>query len=655
MESTPSLHSSKASLGGRRQGGKSEILDTALGLDEELEQVAALEAHNQALPSSQTAAIGSASGYATGNAAGAGSGHTKEKKLGMLRRPRTRDRDADAAPSTPTLASSSKNDFWAAHDASRGAATPSQELAGFSLDTNFDQIDDFVDISVRRRNPNADGLVGPLNDNSSGSSPPGSSPRGGPTRSSSTSFSTLPRPHRQSSADRIPLMQASARTTPATQVSRSPPQQQIDIATQRPTLQKLTKSQLIALRKDGGSTDWASGMPLGAIDGGEQKVEHAAPPEITADNFDDSMLIPRKDSVASGRSDHSGVSPKTSYAQLPGTRTPQKVDGSGAWQLGDDAHYAFPGPKARASAAGSALGIEAIHRRSSASASDPAHKKASNWMAPDSWAVQPDKSRAFSMEEEQDSDDDADAVAAVVTRRNSSSEISGVADRPGRQLPSQDGGNTRPSTGRGQSEGPRRLTQESALNSGSGESGAGAIQMRTTDSSQGSLPSLVRRPSDIEIIQGPDWQTPVSSWNLSSATAVSGLPATETNTSPTTPIYHRPPSGRGGGGALAVASGAASSAAIRLGFRAPTRSGKQSRPHTAGSAIGTSTLNGARGSLGGGSADDDLMSASTSMSTAGSKDTGRTAKRPGTATGVGMASASKPVSVLAHPNIDVNS
>ncbi|PWY99847.1 adenylate cyclase [Testicularia cyperi] len=144
----------------------------------------------------------------------------------------------------------------------------------------------------------------------------------------------------------------------------------------------------------------------------------------------------RKGSIVSAhslRSSHSGISPKTSYANLPSLaqERPKTLtsNGAGGWAsnggrdgLGarTDLSYQFPPPPEAQN--GSLLGL----RKSSASSGQGA---ASSWMAPDSWAVQPDKTLDYLRDDNvggEEDEDEAELEAAERTRRGSSSGVSAV-------------------------------------------------------------------------------------------------------------------------------------------------------------------------------------------------------------------------------------
>ncbi|KDN49231.1 hypothetical protein K437DRAFT_283773 [Tilletiaria anomala UBC 951] len=418
----------------------------------------------------------------------------------------------------------------------------------------------------------------------------------------------------------------------------------------------MTKSQYRALIKNG-SDDWSKGS---LVDGDEvdEPIELALTPDACRESFHDAHLSPRKDSAASGRSDHSGVSPKSPYVQLP-QLFPSLVR-AGQWTAGDAPAFSFPpgglpqgqaqgqgSSSGSASASASGLGIVkgTAPNNAKASASERLQLKASNWMAPDSWAVQPDKSRAFSMEEEQDSDDDGvvETASDPTMRRDSSSGVSSAVanDRTGRTWSSGDAG-TVSSISRLHLDAQRRPTQDSVSLHSAGDEPVAASQFRPMSGSVGTLPPMARRPSDIEIVHGPTWHAPnaASTWGVQSG---NGGVYSGADPIPSPTPHIRPASSRGGGSALAAASGAAVTAASKLGLRGSGgRSAKaQGRPGTAGSVQGVPLTDGSRpsgGSLGTSSVDDEQISPSASMTPATSKDSARTTRRPGTATGTSAAS-----------------
>ncbi len=654
VSSVPSLQSSKASLSGRGRSAGNDGMTIALGLDEEVEESALAEAHG-------SAGAGAGSGFAAG----------RERKLARIRRPRTRDKEGEL-PGTPV-----NQEGWAAFSTGhKGTITPAEEVAGFALDTNFDHIDDFVDVSVRQRNPNADGLIVPLSDGTSDTSPPPTSPRvdtdgtpGSSAHHRSTSFVLQPVPphSRQSSSQRIAASsqgfgpsasagQLSSRR-PKSAGTEAPVAEEVIDLQSKPNLKKMTKSQYSAMiRNQIAAADWS---------GGAKRLPGLKTPDLAmlgqggGGSGDDGGMASRKASVASGRSDQSGVSPKSSFANLAAAAAQQqghgKDDNSGTWQIGDDAQFRFPPSKTRSSisSSGGALGLDRAPRKSSAglsTASEQARKLNSAWLAPDSWAVQPE-SRAFSMEEEHDSDDSGEAAAAAIetrVRRTSSQGTGtgsgGAADSlQGRPWTSEEAGSSgRDNSRAGTAEG-RRATAGSVASTGTLDLTG---QARGLQGSQGSLPSA-GRASEIEIVDNA-WGSSAHLGPSAASTAAS-TPAADGPNAGAPHVSHRGMAGRGGGGALAAASGAAAAAAGKLGLRGhSSRAQKQhqqhTRPSTGGSLAGPRPTGGSLG--GGGSADEEQANSSLMF-----KDPHRAIRRAGTAPGAGSGAVSvtKPVSLTLLP------
>ncbi|KAJ9478955.1 putative Adenylate cyclase (putative), partial [Pseudozyma hubeiensis] len=338
-----------------------------------------------------------------------------------------------------------------------------------SLDMNFDQLEDFVDTNAARQR-----LQGSVAESASPSehrSPSGSeaatyrSPS--PSQASLTDrqasvASTVESPSHASESSLAPSgsLRTPSRTTAATSTSsastvlsdRRPSQINMLPRNSVPRLSLAEMQNYQSLRKL--STNLID-MPQLSVNGpgsgpssaallrrGSVAVPHAAPEassQLGVASMADAILGDhRKDSVASAhsmQSNHSGISPKTSYANLPGAiqerQKPAAALPAGAgWTAAPTkdapangrANHSYQFPPAADHPASSLLSV----RKSSAGSGQEA---SSSWMAPDSWAVQPDKMHDYLRddnvgEEEDDDDHQHQAIASDGKRRGSSSGVS---------------------------------------------------------------------------------------------------------------------------------------------------------------------------------------------------------------------------------------
>ncbi|KAN0064637.1 cysteinyl-tRNA synthetase [Thecaphora frezii] len=503
----------------------------------------------------------------------------KRKIRGVIPHHRTRDR------------TKTHDDGETARDAK---PVPPEEVE-LSLDTNFDQIDDIVDTSRSRQ-------VGPMDEPmpsmpSSPRHPAGSSSsmisiEGYPARDSSTSYASTAEQRQpsfastwggSSSQSSEPAMRTSTRSGRLPYVPSSPSSstsfgldgRQPQGTPHRPGLRRISlveAQQHQQLRRvsstlrDVHEQSSPDGAPRRGSTGGADSKK-----DSQGSAMDYASI--RKGSVTSAhslRSAHSGISPKTSFVQLPHVKTdPAGGAGSrlagGGWapgaQMPDgsrDIGYHFPPPVDDAAGAASLLAV----RKSSASSAGQA--ASSSWMAPDSWAVQPDQTRDVlrddQVEEDDDDDDLAETGSASRTKRGSSSNTSvltssGIMHRPGSTDPLAYAPPSKAGSRRGTEEAidpiPTPLSRKQAF----GDAGGGGETVEVLEVSPPPLATMLPRSHTLSGAHPP-------------------------------PSSSARPSSRGGTLA-AVGASAAAAAAGKLGLHRPSRHRLLSnRPNTAGS-LGT--------------------------------------------------------------------
>ncbi|CDW99679.1 hypothetical protein [Sporisorium scitamineum] len=468
-----------------------------------------------------------------------------------------------------------------------------------SLDMNFDQLEDFVDTNAARQR-----LQGSVTDSTSPSdhrSPNGS--EAGIYRSPSPSQASLA--DRQTSvastvdspshlSDASAAASSSLRTPSRTNTAMSTSTSTSTILSDRrpsqinplprnsvprlslaemqnyQSLRKLS-SNLIDLPQPSSYSSAASSLPLRR----ESIAASQASPESSqlgvAAPADAILADCRKDSVVSAhsmRSNHSGISPKTSYANLPSaiqerskgsTTTPSGAgwasEASKDKPANGRADHAYQFPPAADPNVGSLLSV----RKSSASSGQ---EPSSSWMAPDSWAVQPDKMRDYLRDDnvgEEEEDDQDRAMAALASegkRRGSSSGISSTHASSMFRTSSTDPFKKTTSLA-----GSRRGTDESV------------DPLTVLPPLPGSKPIDDASANKVDVLQQTN--------NLAqSALAQQQSQAHQLGSS------HIRPSSRGGAGAHMLASAGASAAAAaagKLGLHRPSKHRTTTRPNTAGS------------------------------------------------------------------------
>ncbi|SPO26130.1 probable Adenylate cyclase [Ustilago trichophora] len=283
------------------------------------------------------------------------------------------------------------------------------------------------------------------------------------------------------------------------------------------------------------------------------------------------------DSVVSAhslRSNHSGISPKTSYANLPSAiqerqksavvSTPSPT-GWGANTSKDkptngraDHTYQFPPAPDQNAVPSQCAQIEC----------QLGTEASSSWMAPDSWAVQPDKTRDYlrddNVGEEEEDDDEEEARAKLVAdgkRRGSSSGISSSHASSMFRAASTDPFKKTTSLA-----GSRRGTDESV------------DPLTVLPPLPGSKPIDEAAANKVDVLQQTN--------NLAQSALAQQQSQNQQSQSQHHGSSHIRPTSRGGTGASMLASAGASAAAAaagKLGLHRPSKHRMNTRPNTAGS------------------------------------------------------------------------
>ncbi|TKY86480.1 hypothetical protein EX895_004629 [Sporisorium graminicola] len=502
-----------------------------------------------------------------------------------------------------------------ARDAAFAAQSQSiEQEVELSLDMNFDQLEDFVDTNAARQR-----LQGSVTDSTS--PPDHRSPNGSesgiyrspsPSQASladrqTSATSTVGSPSHASDASVAPPSSlhspSRTNTTMSTSTStstilsdRRPSQINLQPRNSVPRLslaemqnyQSLRKlsSNLIDLPQPSSYSSAASSLPprrdsitaTQALPEASQLGVASTSEAILADHRKDSVV-----SAHSMRSNHSGISPKTSYANLPSAIQEHAKGGAAlppgagwASEASKDkpangrADHAFQFPPAADHNVDSLLSV----RKSSASSGQ---EPSSSWMAPDSWAVQPDKMRDYLRDDNvgEEEDDDQDRAAAALSsdgkRRGSSSGISSTHASSMFRTSSTDPFNKAVSVA-----GSRRGTDESV------------DPLTVLPRLPGPKPTDDASTNKVDVLQQTN--------NL--AQSALAQQQSQNHHSHQLGSSHVRPTSRGGAGAHILASAGASAAAAaagKLGLHRPSKHRTTTRPNTAGS-IGvtrpsTATLN----------------------------------------------------------------
>ncbi|PWN50986.1 hypothetical protein IE53DRAFT_368439 [Violaceomyces palustris] len=475
----------------------------------------------------------------------------------------------------------------------RGAADHGE--VELSLDMNFDHIDDIVDTSAARQRmvgpmnePMCDfgGSPFPRNDSTSSSeaamykSPSGSnlsssmgSGQASPVSSLQT-FAPVPR----SAAGRSftggkPMRMVGA--SPSGMASNIPDGKSAYVGLQGPVNRRisLAEAQQHTLRRASSNLRDRTVPPANLYVPERARSNSASAQDLEATRSQtpqggaEESIEARKGSIASAtslRSSQSGISPKTSFINLSSSAQEGKMGQTPGWAN-------FTPTSGIPSAI---LGM----RKSSASSGQGV---SSSWMAPDSWAVQPDKSKDYLRDGDEEDEDDDEAQSLPRDRRGSSSGMSGTASAMFRS------GSSDPHYRTDSIVGSRRGTEESIETNGLGSGRPGT--------------ATNERPMSIEVLDTS---------NILSSPLIQP------------PLIARPSSR---GGPLAAAGGSVAAAAGKLGLhRSSKQRGSNTRPNTAGS-IGSARPSTTNLGLISGLEDDSSISAF-----AAAKDSS-SLKRPGTA------------------------
>ncbi|KAJ1024548.1 hypothetical protein NDA13_004479 [Ustilago tritici] len=497
-------------------------------------------------------------------------------------------------------------------DSARDLSFPQQSRSleqevELSLDMNFDQLEDFVDTNAARQRLQASVTDGIATSPSDHRSPSGSD--SGLYRSPSPSHASLA--DRQTSvtstaesssqlSDASLAQSGSIRTPNRNNASTSTGTSTSTILSDRrssqinmprnsvPRVSLAEMQNYQSLRKmssnlhdmpEGDSYNpSASSLPVRR---GSAAANFASPNSFqhgVVGSSDAALIDHRKDSVVSAgslRSYHSGISPKTSYTNLTSTvqernkalAASSPATGWSASHAKDKpangrADHSYQFPPAADLNAGSLLNV----RKSSASSGQEA---SSSWMAPDSWAVQPDKMRDYLRddnvgEEEEDDDEHARAqlAAADGKRRGSSSGVSSSHASSMFRVASTD---------------PFKKTTSIA---GS---------RRGTDDSVDPLTVLPPLPTNKAVDEASVNKVDVleQTNNLAQSALAQGQSQSHSlQSGHHHGSSHIRPSSRGGAGAAMLASAgalAAAAAAGKLGLHRPSKHRTHTRPNTAGS------------------------------------------------------------------------
>ena len=556
----------------------------------------------------------------------------ERKRLG---RPRTRDKE-HKRNRTATDGTEHGGGNGAGLGVPFGRYGATADEVPLALDTNFDQIDDFVDTSVRQPY-----LVGPMDERLSPEGP--FLPRS-PTSHTSpilqhpTARST-PRDRSGSGsvtfADRYkspalnsdvaiakrPLMSrfesGPAASQPFPQTHEPIKANQTQDINQLAGLRKLTRAEAqtflaqsqprqntppIRPRHSASETSTSSSQqPRSTL---KELQRPAYPDSFAASEGVNDAIEDRKASNASLNSQvttGSGISPTTSLSKL--TRTDRADTPSGLFSLGSgwnpdvgtgiiDRSYKFP----------SSHKASEVPRKSSASSG----KIASSWMAPDSWAVQPSNMRDVLRDEDDDENErkDSDDVHpepqspafSYHAPQRALSSASGVGTNGGRN------GGTSSNSASADAFGP--VTYDPTISSIL--SGRRGTQDSITSGSSNGYADSLKGPNDdsnVEVLSSamPTAQPPVPHSSILSSS-------------------HARPSSKGG-----TIGGAAAAAAGKLGLHRPSRMKHNSRPNTAGS-------------IGGGTAGASKSQINVTTPTAESESIAswKTSKRPNTGTAQGI-------------------
>lgn len=653
-----------SSVSRSRTKGGSEL--HAVGIDEEQPGVEGKLSHG-------TASHGHEVEVSKGTSAS-----VKEKKRRLVR-PMTRDRDRGrngsddmsvgaANGQTPTFGCGSMSEstfgrrrqFGGSSERSknvrRDTPTATRTNVEMTLDTNFDQIEDIVDTSMRQNAQPVGSMSEKLQDGLRSSSPGMQAQYEQFSLAQSTSWasSSARAPSDTMVPDKIhnKAQFAEYRAELSALWLQAPPtlqnaamkahslhrtaDQQIDLS--KPGIRKVSLAEVQRLTAVSSAQDGAlaadapmrtrAGSAAGRLDKGigadtaslmsgyEEYPSRldAATTQIVLNDAKDQ----RKDSAASRVSAQSGVSPKTSAVNLARTYTNEAVEGgSVSAQQNDDASstwsqqdftlndYQFPSRQT--------LPADTALRKSSMGSAGTAAAAAfaSTWMAPDSWAVQPDNDRDHLRDEDDSGQDDSghstedETTQAFVDEEDTNLclprawKLSEISSADAQAVPR--------NYSHSMSSGGGRTNQSHRPSGGSGSRDVSLALPRGSQVSSGSSPvsESIMNPCSVELRSSSD--------ALASSTTAFPFEAHR----PTTPTTDRASMSRGG--ALGVAGCAAAAAANMLGLRSKQKHGasSSSQPGTAIHVVAASA--GAMAALGGGdnsrpATDDDSVTSNSAVS-----------------------------------------
>lgn len=528
-------------------------------------------------------------------------GSTKERRRRLVR-PLTRDKDRgrsvqdDTGGSLPTQfgshsfshavdGASSRRKGLLNGGADRARSTGNSGLAPtedveMTLDTNFDQIDDIVDTSVRQASlmpvgpkdePLQEGgwsLEGDaLANGGNGGSASATTPKaehigqfaGGSAR---PQFASYP------SETDAPWIQAPAMGRNASLQSqtlqRDPSQQshmsksglrKVSLAEAQRLTSSMPNGGLFsnpAFRSRAGSAAGRLDAGLGPTSPMSEYDEYpfvASADATPAQNIFKNVTEQRKDSAASKMSARSGVSPKTSAIDLTQYGHEGEDSARSRHTFMDQNYHFSPVPD---------IPIDLSFRKSSTGSAGTAAAAAlaSTWMAPDSWAVQPDNDRDYLRDED---DDGSQGESDQDGHSNAEHSQQTMLATSGKSLAT--------------SEPSRKMSAVSAVTDSE-------RSLSTSGVLAGGEPATSPKGADNALFIPRGSQVSASSALSSEGGSTGSGPSHRASTTVASPTDKAASAHRGG--ALGVAGGAAAAAANMLGFRGKQRQGTPlSRPSTA--------------------------------------------------------------------------
>lgn len=507
----------------------------------------------------------------------------ESRRTKLMGRPRTRDKEVKR---TRTAGSTMDGDLGLGVTIAqphRGTYHPGfnrrshRDDVPLALDTNFDHIDDFVDTSLRQPS-----LVGPKGETLASedvvprkmnASPSPVSATRPPLRDRSTSVSFVEQKRPSSASVDSPQRPGNLRRMATASGAPVVPQksplqpQRIDVTSSN--LVKMNKSQMEAILQARGGGNTPTSTSSESVDEPslrQQQQQDRINGFISADQPYKSLInasdltpgVSHRDdrkasytSTASRMTNGSDISPTTSVNNLNKTSSKFMPERRPS-QQGVDAGYKFP-PHNRTGA---------DPRKSSASSG----KVTSSWMAPDSWAVQPQKLRDVLRDDEDGVEDDAlspgvDPLSASPSYKRDASRPSLASSIWSGLGSSSLGGN------------------QSSISSA--DAALGRDGLASTEGLQGRRETIDSSQSYTSVPTDQDGITTRKSSD-SSFEVLQALPTQLQSTAAGSPAAVRP--GSRGGSTIGQAAAAAAAAAGRLGLHRPSRIKlSSSRPNTGNS------------------------------------------------------------------------